>query len=46
MDLKTKLTRVLCRYISGQAALDRKLLRWHRCMKEAEKALNGGKRKH
>lgn len=45
MDLKTKLTRSLRSSTSDKEALNRKILKWHKCFKEVEKTLNKGKSK-
>lgn len=44
MGIRCKVTRCLRSATSDKEALNRLLLRWHRCFKEVEKELNRGRK--
>ena len=43
MDFKTKITRSLRSSTSDKESMNRKILKWHKSMKEVEKVLNRGR---
>ncbi len=45
MGLKDKITKNLRSSTSDKEALNRQILKWHKCFKEVEKILNKGRKK-
>lgn len=45
MDLKTKITRNLRSSTSDKESMNRKILKWHKSLKEVETMLNRGRGK-